>query len=808
MKTQLYPLLLFAALFFLQTALQAQVSFGKSENINDGWLFKLGDEKNAQAADFDASKWRQLDLPHDWSVEGTLSPTLASCTGYLPGGIGWYRKTLNISTEKKGEKVFIYFEGVYNNSEVFVNGTFVGKRPNGYVSFMYDITPYINYGDKNIIAVKVDHSEDVDSRWYTGSGIYRNVYLVYSNPIHIDKWGVYYQTVRSNSNEALLQVQVDVKNETAKAEKLQILTELLSAEGKVVSKQSQSLNAKSGETGRIVGNLKVSKPKLWNLNTPYLYQLRTSIIKNGKVIDSSLQSVGIRSLQFDANKGFALNGEWMKLKGVCIHHDAGCLGSAVPRQVWERRLNNLKALGCNAIRLSHNPQAPDVYEICDEIGLLVIDEAFDEWEFPKRKWIEGWNVGTPGYQGAYKFFDEWGERDIEAIVKRDYNHPSIIMWSIGNEVDYPNDPYSHPILNGTTINQPMHGGYKPEQPNAERLGAIAKRLAAVVKNHDKSRPVTAGLAGVVMSNETEYPAALDVAGYNYTEDRYAIDHEKYPKRVIYGSENGHGMSAWKSVRDNPHIFAQFLWTGIDYLGESGRWPSRGFYSGLLDFGGFQKPRGYFRQALWDTKPFIYIGTYPVPRQERSLSMDAWSIWNYDEGQQIRVVCYTNCDKAKLLLNGKQVGEIKDYDDNTGIVSWDIPFQTGKLEVVGLDGDKETCRYAIQSTGRPYAITVTTDNQTLRKDKDLAHVVIQVVDENGLPVMISEDEITCEIQGPVRLLGLEASNNSDMGNYRDNKQRAFHGRLLAYIQTNGTSGEATLKFTAPWLKSAEIKLIIQ
>jgi len=809
MKQKFNLIFLLILFFAVQVTLQAQVSFGRSEKINDNWQFKLGDEKNAQLPDFDASRWRTLDLPHDWSVEGTLSPSLASCTGYLPGGIGWYRKTIDIPVEKKGEKVFIYFEGVYNYSEVFINGVSVGKRPNGYVSFMYDITPFVDFGGSNVVAVKVDHSEDANSRWYTGSGIYRNVYLIYSNQVHIDQWGIHYQTVRSNPKEALLKVQVDVKNETVKSENLQVLTELLSAEGKVVAKQSSNLALKGKETGQFTGNLKVSNPQLWGLKTPYLYQLRTTVLNAGKVVDQNIQPAGIRSLQFDANKGFALNGEWMKLKGVCIHHDAGCLGSAVPRKVWERRLKILKDMGCNALRFSHNPQAPDIYEFCDEIGMLIIDEAFDEWEFPKRKWLEGWNVGTPGFQGDYKFFEEWSERDVQAMVKRDFNHPSVIMWSIGNEVDYPNDPYSHPVLNGTTINQPMHGGYKPEQPAAERLGAIAKRLAAAVKKYDTSRPVTAGLAGVIMSNATEYPGVLDVAGYNYTEDRYVIDREKYPERIIYGSENGHAFSAWKAVRDIPYIFAQYLWTGLDYLGESGRWPSRGLNTGLIDFGGFLKPRGFFRQALWDTKPFIYIGTYPVPRQERGgLSADAQSIWNYQADQQIRVVCYMNTPKAKLLLNGAEVGEIKNYDDNTGIVYWDIPYKDGKLEAVGMDGEMETCRYFIQTSGRPFAITVTSDALTLKKYKDLAHVILQIVDEKGLPVPIADDEITCEIQGPVRLLGLEGSNNSDMGNYRDNIQRAYRGRLLAYIQTTGTTGEATLRFTAPWLKAGEIKIRVE
>ncbi len=805
MKRFFFFTILLLALFPVKTMLLAQVSFGKPEMINDGWQFRLGDIPNAQAVDFDASKWRKVDLPHDWSIEGIMSPNLASCTGYLPGGIGWYRKTLDIPADKSGEKIFIYFEGIYNHSEVFVNGTLVGKRPNGYVSFMYDITPYVNYGAKNIIAVRADHSESVDSRWYTGSGIYRDVYLIYSNPVHIDQWGVFYQTINATKNTAMLKVQVDVKNESDQNADIQIVTQLISPEGKMVAKRSQKLNVKSRQTGRISGDLKVSKPLIWNLTTPHLYQLKTIVLQNGNVVDENIQTAGIRNIQFDPDKGFALNGEWMKLKGVCIHHDAGCLGAAVPEKVWERRLKNLKALGCNAIRLSHNPQAPVLYDLCDQLGLLVIDEAFDEWEFAKRKWIEGWNVGIPGFQGAYKFFEEWSDRDVQDMVKRDYNHPSIIMWSIGNEVDYPNDPYSHPVLDGTTINQPMHGGYLPNQPAAERLGAIAKRLAADVRKCDTSRPVTAALAGVVMSNETEYPEAIDVVGYNYTEDRYATDHAKYPKRVIYGSENGHGMDAWKAVRDNDFIFAQFLWTGIDYLGEAGRWPSRGLYTGLLDFGGFQKPRGYFRQALWDTKPMAYIGTYPIPRRERWLSIDAWPLWNYEDGQEIRVVCYTNCRQAQLLLNGNPVGEIKDYDDKTGIISWDIPYQAGKLEVLGLNEGREAARYAIQTSGRPYAITATVDNARLSTDKDLVHITVQVVDEKGIPVVISDDEIRCTIEGPAQLLGLESCSNSDTGNYRDQVQRAFGGRLLAYIQTTGTAGDIKVKFTAPWLKPVEVQL---
>ena len=361
---------------------------------------------------------------------------------------------------------------------------------------------------------------------------------------------------------------------------------------------------------------------------------------------------------------------------------------------------------------------------------------------------------------------------------------------------------SHPILDGggDGFTQKTFGGYLKDAPDANKLSIIAKRLIKVVKTYDSSRPVTAGLAGVAMSNETEFPYLLDICGYNYTENRYDTDHKKYPKRIIYGSENRHDMAAWKAVRDNEHIFAQFLWTGIDYLGESGEWPSRGFYSGLLDFAGFIKPRGYFRKALWTEKPTIDIGTYPNRNPKWEPSMDAWPIWNYEDGQAIRVVCYTNTEKAQLLLNGKAIGEAKNYDDNTGIIYWDIPYQAGKLEIIGYNEEKEVTRKAIQTSGKPYALTA-----SVEKDNNLAFITLQVVDENGIPVMLSDDEITCEIEGAAELLGLEAGNNSDMGNYRDSKQRVYHGRLLAYIQTREQTGEITVRFSAPWLNPVEVKI---
>lgn len=793
-------LLLFCLICLNTALLKAQVSFGDAKKFNDDWLFRLTDDSTIVQPNYNDSQWRKLDLPHDWSIEGQLSPTLASCTGYLPGGIGWYRKHFTI--DDQAARHYIYFEGAYNRSEVYLNGHLLGKRPNGYASFLYDMTPYLKEGD-NVLAVRIDHSRYADSRWYTGSGIYRDVWIVSAPQIHFAQWGVGYQAKSLTNSRATIVVDTEVEKHEAVSGTLEVSAVLLDSNGKQVAKGTTRVANKEKGLSKQNLTLKVSKPHRWNLDDPYLYTLRTELYADGKRIDGCDTQVGLRTLDFDANKGFALNGQWMKVKGVCLHHDAGVLGAVVPPEVWERRLRNLKEIGVNAIRMSHNPQAPIVYDLCDQLGLLVMDEASDEWEFPKRKWIEGWNVGTPQFDGSYDFFEEWINRDVTDMVRRDRNHPSIFLWSIGNEVDYPNDPYSHPILNGSSISQPMFGGYDPKAPDAMRIGIIAKRLAACVRAVDTSRPVTGALAGVIMSNQTEYPEAVDVVGYNYTEDRYDLDHATYPDRIIYGSETRSDIEAWHAVRDKDFIFGQFIWTGTDYLGESNPWPARGFYTGLLDFGSYTKPRGYFRASLWTEKPMAYIGTYP---QKDHLSYDAWDIWNYEPGQLIRVVCYTNTPQARLLLNGKEVGEMKPYDDKTGIISWDIPYQPGELKAEGCDKDGKTLAcYSIKSSERPYSLRATVDRNELSTDKATAHITVEVLDENGTVVKLGDNNITCTIEGPARLLGLEGSDNADMGDYTDNQQRAYHGRLLAYIQTTGEEGSIKVRFTSPLLKGAEVVL---
>jgi hypothetical protein len=784
----------------------AQVSFGEPQLFNKAWKFVKGDDVRYASPDYSDQSWRTVDLPHDWSVEGPLSPDQASCTGYLPGGIGWYRKTFQLPADSKGKQVYVYFEGVYRNGEVYINGHSLGMRPNGYISYMYELTPYLKEG-ANVLAVRVDHSESADSRWYTGSGIYRDVYLITANPIHIDQWGVSYTTPSVSERQATVSIDTRLTNSTKQNSLITVVQEWLD-HGKVIAKSVGKLQIKSGETASLTQSLRLNHPHLWSLESPYLYELRTSLYQGKQLVDATMTKAGIRWLTFDSDKGFALNGKNIKIKGVCLHHDAGCLGAAMYRDVWYNRLVTLKQLGVNAIRTSHNPQAPVFYDLCDELGLLVMNEAFDEWEFPKKKWITGWNQGKPGFQGPASFFEAWGEKDLRDMVLRDRNHPCVFMWSIGNEVDYPNDPYSHPILDKEGIQQQHTKGYQPQQPDANRLGVIAKRLAAVVRSTDPSRPVTAALAGPVMSNETEYPGALDVVGYNYTENRYAQDHAKYPKRVFYGSENGHSYDAWKAVIDNDYIFGQFLWTGIDYLGEAFAWPSRGFNSGLLDLAGFIKPRGYFRQSLWSNTPMVYIGTTGRFREDDHGNIDALPLWNYETARTVRVFAYTNCEEASLYLNGQQVGNPKSVDKATGVIYWDIPYSPGKLEAVAKNKGKEAARFALQTSGRPAALTMKADRNEMKAGRDVVELTVQVVDEQHVPVFLSDNEVICQLKGPARLLGIENGDPTDMGNYLDNRQRVYQGRLKIYIQSTGQPGEVTVTCRSQWLKDASVVLSVK
>ena len=777
------------------------------QNFNFDWKFYKGDVSNGQDPGLNDSEWRKLDLPHDWSIEANFNKSYASSTGYLPGGIGWYRKSFFIPANEINRKVFISFDGIYNNSEVWINGTLLGKRPNGYISFQYDMTPFIRPGKENLIAVRVDHSKFADSRWYTGSGIYRDVKLVFTSPVHIKQWGVSAVAKNVTVDKATLDIEINISNESEKTSEVTV-TNFLITSGDTIKKTSQTISIPGSSSKIVTQNIDIFGPKLWDTENPNLYSLIT-VVKGFNVLDREETPIGFRSIRFDSDKGFFLNGKNLKLKGICMHHEAGTLGSAVPRQVIKRRLDILKEAGCNAIRTSHNPFSSDFLELCDEKGFLVIGEAFDEWELPKRKWIEGWNAGTPGKDGYSVNFKEWATIDLRDMILRDRNHPSIIMWSIGNEIDYPNDPYTHPVLN-TEANPQSWAKYDEKLPNASRLGEIAKELVSVVKKLDTSRPVTAGLASVLMSNETGYAAALDVTGYNYQEFRYAADHQKYPKRIIYGSENGMSLEAWNAVAGNDYVLGQFLWTGFEYMGEAGQFPSRHSISGIIDLAGNKKPEFYFRQSLWSDKPMVFIGT--TDHVAETGTTDLWAhkmvdpVWNWKPGQQVIVNVFSNCEEVELFLNNKTIGVKKMADFKNKTITWTLPFEAGKLRAVGRIAGKDLASFDLNTTGKPVTIVAKSDVSQLKDDKqELANVFVTLCDKSGNIVYSADNEITCEVTGPVRILGMEDSNPRNIENYKDNKQHAYHGKLLIYLQSLDKPGKAVIKLSSPGLKGTTIEL---
>ncbi|MBP9997719.1 MAG: DUF4982 domain-containing protein [Bacteroidales bacterium] len=789
-------LILFVSLMCIDAS--GQVSFGKSECLNEGWLFSMSDDISFSNPDFKDDKWRNVNLPHDWSVEFLPSPYLPSCMGYFPAGVAWYRKHIEFSEADLESSLNVYFEGIYNRSEVYLNGKLIGGRPNGYASFVCELSSSARVGD-NVISIRVDHSRGADSRWYTGSGIYRNVYLIRSSRTHFSQWGTQYYLSSLDRNIAHIKLAANVENPDPAA-RYTVKAQLINDIGKTVASVSSSL----ASDGSADLNMKLRNPRLWDVDDPYLYKLSFTLLENGRIIDCSEVPAGIRSIKFTADKGFFLNGKNIKIKGVCLHHDAGVFGAAVPEAVLCRRLKLLKSIGVNAIRCSHNPQAPLLYDLCDRLGLMVMDEASDEWEFPKRKWLRGWNKGEPGYEGNCDFFEEWIERDVADMVRRDRNHPSVILWSIGNEVDYPNDPYSHPVLDGGNedFTQPAFGGYQPERPNAERIGLIAARLAECVRSVDRSRPVTGALAGVVMSNQTIYPESVDVVGYNYTESRYDIDHAKYPERIIYGSENRHGYREWKAVEDRAFIAGQFLWTGFDYMGESRQWPSRGLGSGLFDFAGNYKARAMFRESLWADHPVCHLASTSLEEKKMEEPID---VWNYRQGEKVAVSCCSNGAKARLLLNGREVGAMRSRDEKTGMFSWQLEYEPGELKAESYSDDGRLFASAVLRTSAfPCRLVARLDSydNCNHSAGDIVHVHLEVQDENGIRVSLADSMIKCVVSGG-ELLGLENGDNNDMSDHRDNMQRAFRGRLLAYVKLG--PGQTSIHFEAPLLDSCELVL---
>ncbi len=764
---------------------------GKITKINENWKFHLGDAVGADYMGYDDNAWKTVTIPHDWSVEYPFDKSNASGTGYLTGGTAWYRKHFILPDDIEGKRVRVTFGGVYKHSRVWINSNYLGGWAYGYSTFTFDISDFIRSGE-NVICVRVEHNEVADSRWFTGSGIYRDVTLEITEKNCFEKNGIFVSTQSVEGNSALLNI--EYKTIGCDGAKFEIRYNdgiVATAEGKA-------------DTGKII--VKTDNVRLWSPDSPEMYSLVCSAVKNGVTTDEIIIPFGIRTFSFDPDKGFFLNGISMKLKGVCIHHDAGALGAAVPACVWKRRLKKFKEAGCNALRTAHNPPSEDLLDLCDEMGLLVMDEAFDEWEGAKNKWWQGHNVYPPKRYGYAEDFPMWHKADLEAMILRDRNHPSIILWSIGNEIDYPNDPYVTPlfdeVLGNNDANKPaQERRYDNKKPDARRLTSVAKTLVEIAHSADSTRPVLSALSFPELSTRTGFADVLDVSGYNYRERFYEEDHKRFPDRVIFGSENGHDPEAWYAVRDNDYICGQFLWTGIDFLGECRGWPIRISQAGMLDLCGNEKPLYYRRKAMWTDVPFVKIAASVCEKEKSSVWSDSL-VYSAEDGETVSVSCYTNSDEVELFLNGKSLGKKNVTDNDGNRVTFEIPYEKGVL-TAKINGAEDN----LSTPEKAEKICLSADGAII-KPADFAQVEVELLDKNGNTASTDDKIIYYQLSGDGEIVGIENGKCDDLTCYAEKYRQTFRGKAIVYIRAFEMKGDIILHaYTKDGLKS-DIKLSVK
>ena len=806
-----------------------------TSDFNDGWTFYLGDIADAQAVNYDDSDWRKLTLPHDWAIEGDFSADNPSGAGggALPGGIGWYRKTFSMDKSLQGKKVFIDFDGVYMNSDVWVNGTHLGFRPYGYISFRYDLTPYLNTESENIIAVRVDNSEQPNSRWYSGCGIYRNVWLTTVEPLYVDLWGTYVTTPEITDNNATVLVKTAVKNETSENKDLKVVNTILNHLGREVGVCSSGLQITSGASGESEQLIDVVNPVLWTIESPYLYKVVTKIFDGKIQTDEYVTSLGIRSFSFDANKGFILNGQQTKIKGVCMHHDLGCLGAAVNKRAMERQLQILKEMGVNGIRTAHNPPAPELLQLCDSMGFIVQNETFDMWR--KRK-------TTYDYS---RYFNEWHERDLTDHILRDRNHPSVFMWSIGNEVL---EQWTHADADTLDIQQANLLLNLKRDPSAlaseEEMSVnslLAKKLVDMVKSLDSTRPVTSGNNEPNPYNHLFKSGAMDIIGFNYHAYEYENVPKNFPGKPFLAAETTSALmtrgnyrmpsdsmfiwptrwdipfsdpsfscssydnchvpwgstheSVWNKVKNNDFISGMYIWTGFDYIGEPTPFgfPARSSYFGIVDLAGFPKDIYYMYQSEWTDKDVLHV--FPHWNWTKDETVDVWAYYN-------------NADEAELFLNGISQG-VKKKENEQLHVSWRLNFESGTIKVVSRKNGKEILTREIKTAGEPSQIRLTADSQTLKADgKDLSFITVEVLDKDGNLCPNADNLIQFDINGNGFIAGVDNGNQTSMERFKDTKRKAFYGKCLVVVQAGKSKNSIQLTASSPNLQKAEIKLNIK
>ncbi|MDR0698394.1 MAG: DUF4982 domain-containing protein [Tannerella sp.] len=771
----------FSILVLLLSACAPKNQVRQVVDFTEDWKFILSDTlADYSAVDLDLSGWRTLDVPHDWSIESDFSADCPATPGggALPGGVGWYRKMFTLDKSQEGKKIYIDFDGVYQCSEVWINGQSLGFRPNGYISFRYDLTPHVEWGKENVIAVRVDNSKQPNSRWYSGSGIYRNVRLEMTNPVHVDLWGIYVTTPEINEKEAVVRVQTAL-NDLKEGEWVPLLAGAVKirhiirdASGKTVARM---------ETGDETQDVRLPSPKLWSIDRPYLYTLATELEIDGRVVDNTETRFGVRSFEFDAERGFILNGKPVKINGVCNHHDLGCLGSAIHHRAIERQLQILKAMGCNGIRCSHNPPSPELLDLCDEMGFIVMDEAFDMWAVSKTKFDYS------------RYFSEWYEKDLTDLVLRDRNHPSVFMWSIGNEI------------------------MEQWRPQGDSLAVL---LSNIVRRLDPTRPIVSACNEPSLSNPFFRPGILDLVGLNYHLSDYEKVHAEFADRPFIASETVSGLASrgfyqmpsdsiriwpprwdvpftqavqqcsaydnchvpwgctqeesWKYIKKTDFVAGQYIWTGFDYLGEPTPygWPSRSSYFGIVDLAGFPKDIYYMYQSEWTDRDVLHVFPH----------------WNWQAGESVDIWAYYNrADEVELFLNDRSLGVRKKENDDLH-VSWRVPFEPGTIKAVSRRAGKEILVREIKTAGEPVSIRLTADRNEIRATgKDLSYITVEVLDQDGNVVPMANHLIRFSVKGPGDIAGTDNGDPTDSRSLKKPERNLFNGKCLVVVQGKKTPG---------------------
>jgi beta-galactosidase len=776
------------------------------ESFDKNWKFNLGDVIDGQAPAFDDSQWRNLDLPHDWSIEGKFDKSNPAGTGggALPGGIGWYRKTFTLSESEKGRLVFIDFDGVYRNSEVWINGHYLGKRPYGYSSFRYELTSFLKYGkEKNVIAVKVDNSQQPNSRWYSGSGIYRHVWLVTTNNVFVDHWGTCITTPEVNEQSAKVNIQTSIRNASSNDQQVTLKISILDKADKQIAVVESKVAASKNSTSVLSHDVTVANPILWSIENPYLYKVITTIACDGKQCDNTETALGIRTFAFDPAKGFSLNGKRLKINGVCNHHDLGFLGAAINYRALQRQLEILKAMGVNGIRTSHNPPAPELLDLCDRMGFIVMDEAFDMWKKGKTPFDYSLD------------WDDWHQRDMQDMILRDRNHPSIFIWSIGNEIT---EQYDHTDSSG---------------------GIIARELCSIIRTLDGTRPITSNCNDPSPDNTILKNGSLDMIGFSYHTENYFDVSKNFPGKPFIGSETVSSLNSrgsydmpsdsirrwpvrwdsvlttgnadlscsaydncsapwgstheetWKLVKKLDFVSGQYIWTGFDYLGEPTPypWPARSSYFGIVDLAGFPKDAYYMYQSEWTNKPVLHVFPH----------------WNWKQGDTVDVWAYTNCETVELFLNGQSLGTKSKVGDALHVM-WKAPFAAGVLKAIGRTGGKEILTQEIKTADAPAKIVLETDRSSINADgKDLSFITVKILDAKGTIVPLADNLIHFTVTGEGALAGVDNGQQTSLESFKANEHKAFHGLCLAVVQSKEHIGTITVNAASDGLEAASIVL---